>query len=79
MTADEPYTPSTERIRSDYGENAEGTSDKRLAAFDRWLESVRAEARAEGEAEWKRAAELGAVAASDDGYKLGRREAEARG
>ena len=42
------YTPSTDRVRADYAETYEGTDEGRYARFDRWLNSVKAEAWDEG-------------------------------
>lgn len=34
------WMPSTHQVRADFGELAEGTSERRLAGFDRWLAEV---------------------------------------
>ena len=46
------YTPTTERVRSDYADTFEGTDERRYERFDRWLAEVEraAAARARGEA-----------------------------
>lgn len=43
------WMPSTSQVRADFGELAEGTSERRLAGFDRWLASVE---RAAAERAW---------------------------
>lgn len=34
------WMPSTSQVRADFGELAEGASERRLAGFDRWLAEV---------------------------------------
>ena len=75
------YTPTTEKVRSDYAETYEGTNERRYAAFDRWLASVERDAAAralEEAASWMQDGVGEAYNPSEIDYAQQKREAKAR-
>ena len=56
----EPYTPTTDEVRSGYADGGGEYRDIAEGWFDRWLDQVKADARREGQAD-----------AWDEGYRAG--------